>query len=84
MREGRSTLSSCGVGEEYFEYRGWRERRTYRRFRVGVSEKSTECNCGWRERQTCIIENIKPEWTLEARMTKASYSGHVEEGWKIT
>ena len=25
MREGRSTLSSCGVGEEYREYRGLRE-----------------------------------------------------------
>ncbi len=28
MREGRSTLSSCGVGEEYCEYRGWRDRQT--------------------------------------------------------
>ena len=55
MREGRSTLSSCGVGEENWEYRGWRER------------------------QTSIIENIKSEWTLESRVTKAalSYFGHV-------
>ena len=29
MREGRLTLSSCGVGEEYREYRGWREIQTY-------------------------------------------------------
>ena len=29
MREGRSTFSSCGDGEEYIEYRGWRERQTY-------------------------------------------------------
>ena len=34
MREGRSTPSSCGVGEEYSEYRGWRERQTYRSSRA--------------------------------------------------
>ena len=33
-REGRSTPSSCGVGEEYSEYRGWRERQTCRSSRT--------------------------------------------------
>ena len=45
----------------------------------------------WMERKTniWIIENIKPEWTLESRVPKAalSYFGHVgreQEGWKMT
>ena len=44
----------------------------------------------WMERKTniSIIESIKPEWTLESRVTKAalSYFGHVwweHEGWKM-
>ena len=36
MREGRSTLSSCGVREEYWEYRGWIDRQTYRSSRTST------------------------------------------------
>ena len=56
MIEGRSTLSSCGVGED-------------------------ELRESWMERNTniWIIENIKPEWTLDSKVTEAalSYFGHV-------
>ena len=33
----------------------------------------------WMEKKTniWIIENIKPEWTLESRVTQADYFGHV-------
>ena len=41
----------------------------------------TGTTVSWMERKTniSIIENIKPEWTLESRVTKAalSYFGHV-------
>ena len=51
------------------------------RFRVVVLEKSSLLRVSWMEKKTniSIIENIKPEWTLESRVTKAalSYFGHV-------
>ena len=45
MIEGRSTLSSCDVGEEYWEYRGWRERQRYRSSRA--SNRSGHWSQGW-------------------------------------
>ena len=62
MREGRSTPSSCGVGEEYSRV-SWMERKT----------------------NISIIENIKPELTLESRVAKATFDTWCEqEGWKMT
>ena len=50
-----------------------------RRFRVVVLEKSTESIVDGKKEIISIIENIKPEWKLDSRVTKAalSYFGHV-------
>ncbi len=50
-------------------------------------EKSTE-SIVERKTNIWIIENIKPEWTLESRVPMAAlgYFGHVVRagGWKMT
>ena len=65
MRGGRSTPSSCGVGEEYSEYRGWRERQTYRSSRT--SNRNGHWSQGW---QRLHMNG--------ARKTNAKMAGHTQ------
>ena len=71
MREVRSTLSSCGVGEEYSEYRGWRERQTYMDHR----EHQTGMDTGAKGAKGCIKLLWARGWEQEERWMMAWCSG---------
>ena len=53
------------------------ERRKIDAFELRCRRRVLSSMDSERKTNIWIIENIKPEWTLESRVTKAAVSGHV-------
>ena len=78
MREGRSTPSSCGVGEEYSEYRGWRERQTYR------SSRTSNRNGHWSHFGHVVRAGGMEDDVMLGRMDGARRRGRPTQRWLDT
>ena len=83
MRGGRSTPSSCGVGEKYSEYRGWRERHTCRSSRT--SNRNGHWSQGWQRYFGHVVRaGGMEDDVMLGRMNGARKRGRPRQRWVDT